>query len=73
MFELMTDPRLEPLDVNGQKFGKLTYFAFDDYVDYEGEAVIMSRRIIKGWVAELAGLQVPPKTGRIFLELTTTW
>ncbi len=25
------------------------------------EAVIMSRRIIKGWVAELAGLQVPPR------------
>ncbi len=62
----MTDPRLEPLDVNGQKFGKLTYSAFDDYVDYEGEAVIMSRWIIKGWVAELAGLQVPPKTDRIF-------
>ena len=35
MFELMKDPRLEPLDVNGQKFGKLTYSAFDDYVDYE--------------------------------------
>ena len=32
----MKDPRLEPLDVNGQKFGKLTYSAFDDYVDYEG-------------------------------------
>jgi hypothetical protein len=35
MFELMRDPRLEPLDVNGQKFGKLTYSAFDDYEDYE--------------------------------------
>jgi hypothetical protein len=32
----MKDPRLEPLDVNGQKFGKLTYSAFDDYGDYEG-------------------------------------
>jgi hypothetical protein len=36
MFELMTDPRLEPLDVSGQKFGKLTYSAFDGYGDYEG-------------------------------------
>jgi hypothetical protein len=36
MFELMKDPRLEPLDVNGQKCGKLTYSAFDRYVDYEG-------------------------------------
>lgn len=36
MFELMKDPRLEPLDVNGQIFGKLTYSAFDGYVDYEG-------------------------------------
>jgi hypothetical protein len=36
MFELMKDPRLEPLDVNGQKCGKLTYSAFDGYVDYEG-------------------------------------
>jgi hypothetical protein len=35
MFELMRDPRLEPLDVNGQKFGKLTYSAFDGYEDYE--------------------------------------
>jgi hypothetical protein len=30
------DPRLEPLDVDGQTFGKLTYSAFDRYVDYEG-------------------------------------
>jgi len=36
MFELMMDPRLEPLDVNGQKYGKLTYSGFDRYVDYEG-------------------------------------
>jgi hypothetical protein len=36
MFELMKDPRLEPLDVHGQKYGKLTYSAFDRYVDYEG-------------------------------------
>ena len=36
MFELMKDPRLEPLDVNGQKCGKLTYSAFARYVDYEG-------------------------------------
>jgi hypothetical protein len=34
MFELMKDPR--PIDVNGQKCGKLTYSAFDGYVDYEG-------------------------------------
>jgi hypothetical protein len=27
--QLMKDPRLEPLDVNGQKWGKLTYSAFD--------------------------------------------
>jgi hypothetical protein len=49
MFELMTDPRLEPLDVGlepspisgiahayGQKTGKLTYSGFDGYVEYEG-------------------------------------
>jgi hypothetical protein len=36
MFELMKDPRLQPLDVDGQKFGKLTNSAFDGYVDYEG-------------------------------------
>lgn len=49
MFELMKDPRLEPLDVilepnrissiayaYGQKCGKLTYSGFDGYVDYEG-------------------------------------
>ncbi|MFZ3325383.1 MAG: hypothetical protein WA231_05565 [Methylocella sp.] len=49
MFELMTNPRLEPLDVilepsrisgidhaYGQKCGKLTYSGFDGYVDYEG-------------------------------------
>ena len=49
MFELMTDPRLEPLDVilepsrisgidhaYGQKCGKVTYSGFDGYVDYEG-------------------------------------
>jgi hypothetical protein len=35
MFELMKDPRLEPVDINGQRFGKLTYSAFDDYEDYE--------------------------------------
>ena len=35
MFELMKDPRLEPLDVNGQKFGKLTSSAFDGCGDYE--------------------------------------
>jgi hypothetical protein len=35
IFELMKDPRLEPLDVNGQKFGKLTYSAFDVCGDYE--------------------------------------
>jgi hypothetical protein len=35
-FEFMKDPRLEPLDVNGRKCGKLTYSAFDGYVDYEG-------------------------------------
>jgi hypothetical protein len=48
MFELMKDPRLEPLDVGlepnripniayayGQT-GKLTYSGFDGYVDYEG-------------------------------------
>ena len=36
MFELLKDPRLEPLDVNGQKCGKLTFSAFARYVDYEG-------------------------------------
>jgi hypothetical protein len=36
VFDLMKDSRLEPLDVNGQKCGKLTYSAFDGYVDYEG-------------------------------------
>jgi hypothetical protein len=35
MFELM-NPRLEPIDVNGQKCGKLTYSGFGGYVDYEG-------------------------------------
>jgi hypothetical protein len=43
MFELMKDPRLEPLDVTCQKYGKLTYSAFDGYVDYEGEFLRTSR------------------------------
>jgi hypothetical protein len=36
VFELMKDPRLELLEVNGQKYCKLIYSAFDRYVDYEG-------------------------------------
>jgi len=35
MFKLMENPRLEPLDFNGQKFGKLTYSAFEGCTDYE--------------------------------------
>jgi hypothetical protein len=31
----MRDPRLEPLDINGQKLGKLTYSVFGRYTDYE--------------------------------------
>jgi len=34
-FELMKDPRLEPLEANGEKYTKLTYSVFDRYVDYE--------------------------------------
>jgi hypothetical protein len=50
MFELMKDPRLEPIDVNGQKCGKLTYSAFDGYVDYEGVL-----HETQEWVALLTG------------------
>jgi len=34
-FELMTDPQLQPLEVDGKQFGKLTYSGFSGYTEYE--------------------------------------
>lgn len=35
-FELMRDPQLLPLEIDGQKLGKLTYSGFAAHEDYEG-------------------------------------